>query len=62
MGAVFTLRNIISSKPAVEDIVVFVTDLYERGLCYAPRYSARGALKNLIILPELSRYIRTPSH
>ena len=45
-------RNIIPFQPAVEDIVVFLTDLFKHGLGYASICSARSALNNIIILPS----------
>ena len=49
----FILRNIKSFKPAVKDVVVFFTDLSERGLCYASIFSARSTLNNIIIFPSI---------
>ena len=45
-------RNINSFQPVIEDIVVFLTYLFERGLGYASICSARSALNNIIILPS----------
>ena len=45
-------RNINSFQPAVEDIIVFFTDLFEYELGYASRCSARSALNNIIIFPN----------
>ena len=50
-------RNINSFQPAVEEILVFLTDLYEHGLGYSSICSAQSALNNIIIsqsYPDIS--------
>ena len=53
-------RNINSFQPAVEDIVVFLTELFEHGLGYASICSARSELNNIIILQSYPDILEHP--